>query len=52
MAFFCAKERLGVIGYIVYLIDNARFNAYYKSVYGAQISLFDNCGWSSYKRNA
>jgi len=40
-----------IINYINYVIDTMSFNYFYKCFYNAEISLFDNCSWKSFKRN-
>ncbi|WIT26949.1 hypothetical protein [Bacillus phage SPbetaL1] len=38
------------IGYIRYIIETAWFNlVWYKCHLGADISVFDGCGWNTYK---
>lgn len=39
-----------ILKYIEYVLDTVSFNYYYKWFYGSDISLFDNCSWSAYKR--
>lgn len=40
-----------MIKYIKYVIDNVWFNYYYRWLFGADISIFDNCSWKAFKKN-
>jgi hypothetical protein len=37
--------------YIKYAIETIKFNLFYRWFHDAQISLFDNCSWKSFKQN-
>lgn len=38
------------IGYLKYIVDTAWFNlVWFKWHLGADISIFDGCGWNTYK---
>lgn len=37
--------------YIVYLIENVRFNLFYRQFHGADIRAFENCSYKDYKNN-
>ncbi len=40
------------IGYLKHIIDTAWFNlVWFKWHLGADISMFDGCGWNTYRRN-